>query len=381
MPNTYQIGRVGRIYAAKEAQYGTAPVFAATDAVRALATRLAYNPRNRVDSPERWAHPSLLQKFTRKTTAEFSVGGLFYPSGVLNTEPDHGDFLECGFGTKTNTTLATDVSAAPTATGATVTDAAGLAAGQGVLVSIAAGPSAGKYVRMLTSVVGNVLEWAPALPAAPVIGDAVKGCLTYSLATELPSSMAIARYLTSVNYEIHGGVVDQLKFTIDANDEIRWEASGPAQERIKPAQAEPGAFTTVGTIVPSGLQATLRVGASAYEMLKLEITLSNAMDVDNFPAGISKAQGFFRRGKRSVKPVINAMFSNDLTLLDAGENTTDQVLLAQSGQTEGSIVAFYAPAVEFDVPDDPDSDETMELASSGTAKGVNGNDELALICA
>jgi hypothetical protein len=78
---------------------------------------------------------------------------------------------------------------------------------------------------------------------------------------------------------------------------------------------------------------------------------------------------------------INAMFSSDVTLMTAAEGTTDQVLLAQCGNTEGSIVAMYCPAVEFEVPDDPDADETMEHSFKGIAKATNGNDEFYLAVA
>src|SRR5688572_29150538 len=110
MPDTYQLGRVGRVYAAKQSAYGTPPVFAATDAIRHLMVKLNANPRNRQDAPDRHTHPSLVARRTRRTTADFSIGGIFFPSGILNTLPDHSDFLECGMGTVNNTTAATTVS-------------------------------------------------------------------------------------------------------------------------------------------------------------------------------------------------------------------------------------------------------------------------------
>jgi hypothetical protein len=73
------------------------------------------------------------------------------------------------------------------------------------------------------------------------------------LATALPNALQIGHYLTSVSKEGSGCVVDQLKLMLDANDEIRWEASGPMIERLAAAQAEPGSSTFVGTVAPSGL--------------------------------------------------------------------------------------------------------------------------------
>jgi hypothetical protein len=69
------------------------------------------------------------------------------------------------------------------------------------------------------------------------------------------------------------------------------------------------------------------------------------------------------------------MVSDDTTLIEAAENTYDNSVLVQAGDTIGSIVAVYCPIVEFDVPDDPDDDETMEWSYKGVAKGsIAGND-------
>lgn len=382
MPNTYQLGRVGRVFAAKQSPFGTAPTFAAADAIRHLSVKLNANPRNRVDAPDRYTHPSLITRRTRRTTADWSIGGIFFPSGVLNTAPDHSDFLECGMGATNNVTLATTFSGTPTVTTGTVGSATGLAAGKPVLIAIASGPSAGKYVRWLTAATsGTSLVWAPALPAAPVAGDACKGCIGYSLATDLPAALSIGHYLTSVNKEGSGCVVDQLKIMLDANDEIRWEASGPMIERLTAAQSEPGAFTVVGSTPPSGLLASMRVGSAAYEFLKFSLTIANGMEMDNVAAGTSKAQNFYRKSRRKVSIDVSAMYSSDITLMTAAENTTDQVILAQCGNTEGSIAAIYCPAVEFDVPDDLDADETNEHAFKGVCKGTSGNDEVYLAVA
>src|SRR3972149_2401676 len=142
----YQLGRVGRVYVAAEgaATYGTAPGFAATDAVRHLNVALNRKLRNRVNAPTRHVHPSQVYRRTRRGTAAWSLSGEFFPAGVLNPLPDHSDILEHGIGTKTNITLSTTVSAAPapTTTVFTVAAVTALAGGDAVLVSIAAGPGA-----------------------------------------------------------------------------------------------------------------------------------------------------------------------------------------------------------------------------------------------
>lgn len=379
MPNVYQIGRTGQCYSKAESSYGVAPVFASSDAIRHLMVKLDANPRNRVNAPDRYLHPSLLTRRTRRTTATWEMGGILFPSGTLNTAPDIDDILQAALGGLDNTTLATTFSGSPTATTGTVASATGLAAGKAVRITIASGGNAGVYVRWLTSgTVGTALVWAPALPGAPASGDALTGCLTYQLATSLPNALTVAHYLQSFSFESHGCVADMLKLTFDANDEARWDVSGPAAERIRNAQALPGAFTTVGSAPPSGLALTLRVGAAAFEILKLEADIANGMVLDNVAAGTSKAQNFYRDKQRAVTLAVDAMYSSDVTLLGAAEATTDQALLAQCGNVAGNIIAMYCPAVEFDVPTDPDVDGTMQLSFKGTAKGISGNDEFSL---
>lgn len=380
---TYEIGRLGRVFTAKQSTFGTPPTFSATDAVRHVNVTLNKS-LNRTPSKERYAHPSLLSKWTRRTTANFTLAGIFYPSGTLATAPDNDDILECAFGTKTNITpLSTTVASAPTTTGATLTSGTGLTVGQAVLINVTTGsPATGRTLVWLQSVAGAVVTWSPALPQAPAVGDSVKSCVNYSLATALPNALSIGHYLQSISKEGTGAVVDQLKITFDANEEVMWEASGPMKDRLTAAQTQPGSFTTAGTTPPSGLVGGMRIGSAAVDFLKLGITIENSMDLDNYQFGTSSAQGFFRRNQRKVSLDLTAMLTSDVTLLTAAENGTDSnVLRVQCGQTEGSIIGCYCPNVDFDIPEMPDGEETLELAYKGTAKGVSGNDELRLAVA
>ena len=383
MPNTYQIGRLGRLYVALEpSAYGTAAVLAATDAVRHLNLKLDQNPRNRVNSPERHAHPSQLYRFTRRKTAEWMVSGIFYPSGTLNTLPDHDPILQTVFGARTNVTLSTTVSAAPapTTTVFTVASAAGLAVGDAVLVNATSG---GRQVRFITAIAGAALTVDPALSAAPASGDSVKGCITYKLATALLAngSLNLAHYLTSMSWEIKGGAPESFKITFESNDEIMWEASGPAKNRVRPAQTDPTTFTTVGTTPPSGLTGYLRIGAAAEEFLKASFELKNGIELDNIAFGTADSQAMYRAKKREVECEFDTMVSDDITILDLAENTTDTVGLVQCGLTEGSIVAAYSPKIELETPDDPNDDETMQHSYKGICKGTTGNDEFYLAVA
>jgi len=380
--SVYQIGRLGKIYAAKESTYGTAATFASTDAIRHMSAQLNFS-NNRVESQERFSDPSLRDKWTRRQTSNFLIGGLLYPSAVLNTLPDMTDIFEVGLGTLTNTTLSTTVASGATTTGATLASGAGLTVGQAILINVSTGsPATGRVLRWLLTVAGAVVTWDPPLPQAPANGDTVKGCVNYSLATALPNALTIGHYLTSISKQCNGSVVDQLKIMFDANDEVRWEASGPAKTRLTAAQAAPGSFTTVGTTPPSGLVGSLRLGSVAVEFLKAEIVVQNAMELDNFQFGTSSAANYFRKNKRKIACNVTAILSDSTTLMTAAENATDNNAMAiQCGQTEGNIVGVYGPDLDFDVPDMPDGEETLELTFNGTMKAVNGNDEFRLAIA
>lgn len=383
---TYEIGRVGRVYIAEEtASYApTTPVApAAGDAVRHLNCILNVNKRNRVNSPERTAHPSQINRFTRRKTADFVVGGIFYPSATLNTLPDHDVALKHTLGgTPSNITLSTTFSGTPTTTGGTIASGTGLVAGQAVLISIAAGASAGKYVRWLTTA-GTSPVWTPALPAAPVSGDTLKGCVTYGLGTALPKSFTVMRALAGRREQGVGCVGDKLKLTFDANNELMWEVSGPMKDRLRgsEAAADPGTFTTVGNAPPSGLTGGLYLAASQENFLKAEVEIENAMALDNFNYGTSAAAGYFRQGKRSVKVTLNKNMDDDVTIEDAGDGTTNVAVLIQCGDTEGSIITVYMPSVEFESPNGVDGDELLEQTLSGIAKGTVGNDEFYMAVA
>ncbi len=380
----YQIGRKGRVYAAVEATYGVAPGLAATDAVRHLNVSLNRKQRNRVNAPTRHVHPSQVYRRTRRGTADWIVGGEFFPAGVLNTLPDHSDFLEHGIGTKTNVTLGTTVSAtpAPTATVFTVASVTGLVVRDAILINIAAGPSAGKYVRWISAIDTLQLTIEPALPAAPAAGDAVKGCITYKPATDLAKSLNIGHYLESISFQGYGAVVDQLRITFDANNEVMWEASGPMMKRTKNGDAghtpDPATFTVVGTTPPSGLTGELTFNGTEEDYLRAEFAISNAMALDNYAAGTSLARAFYRKGKRAVTVGVDSMVSDDVTMLTAADLNGDATVLVQSGDTEGSIIAVYCPIVELEELDHAgDSDEELNWKYSGLAKAtIAGNNEI-----
>jgi hypothetical protein len=385
MPN-WGLGRVGQVYVKEESSYGTAPTLASTDAVRHLNVGLKYDPRKLRKSPERHTDPSMRVLLTGRSEASFDLKAQLYPSGTLNTLPEFNVLLKGAFGqAATNITLSTTFSGTPTTTTGTVGSATGLAAGQPVQISIAAGASAGVYVRWLTSATsGTALVWAPALPAAPVSGDACKGTIGYAPATNnTPTSFDVAHYpqapSTYYNREQLGCVANKLSIMFDSNLETMATVSGPAKGYASSAQAQPGAFTTVGaeSAIPSGLTGYFQLGSTLYQIEKLQLDIDNGYDLQNTALGTASPVAAFRKGRRAVTLKVQAKVSDDLTLWTPSLSQASNTLMLQLGTTSARIFGLYCPAVTImNPPDTPDADETNNWSFDLTALATSGNDEV-----
>lgn len=376
-----QIGRKGQLYVKKEAAYGTAEVLASTNALRHIEVGFGVDPFNRVTSPEKKQSPGPATRFDRKKTAELAtLVGLVRPSGVLNTLLECEPILEAAFGALTNVSLASTVASAPVVGGCVVASAGTLAVGDAVLLSVT-GETKSPFVRVLTSVAGTTLGWAPDLPSAQTAGDAVKGGITYKLTTDLAISMTLAHYVEAFKRALLGAGVDQLQLAFDANEEPRFTASGPAKEQItSAAQAKPAAFTTVGGNPPSGLIGELWIDATVYKFKSCEIGITNGLLPRDQEYGINGASEVYRSGRREITIALETFAELEATLYDKAESGAYVTLLKQTGLTEGNIVAVYAPKVEFKVPETDDPDEETNWSFSGMAiEGVaDSNDELTL---
>lgn len=379
---TIPVGRKGQTYLKKESVYGTAESLAAANALRHVEIGFGFDPFARTTSPEKKQSPGPATRFDRKKTAELaSLDVLLRPSGVLNTLPECDPLLEAALGSLANETLATTVEAAPspTVSGATVASAGTLVEGDAVLITVTG--ENGPYVRILTDVTGAALTWSPDLPAAPTSGDALKGGITYKLTTDLAVSLTIAHYVGSLKRALLGCGLDSLTFTLDANEEPRITAAGPAAEQITAAvAAKPAAFTTVGGNPPSGLVGELYIDGVAYLFKTMEVALTNALVVRNQEYGVNAGTEVYRQGRREITFGLEAFAETEASLYDKAEAGSNVTLLKQTGKTEGNIVAIYAPRVEFKVPDQDDPDEEVNWSFSGLAlETADGeNDELTI---
>ncbi len=380
---TLPIGRKGQVYLVKEAAYGEEECLASGNARRHIEIGFGSDPYNRVTSPEKKQSPGPANRFDRKKSAELSsLEALLRPSGTLNTLPEIDPVLEAAFGAVTNETLSTTVEASPSpsTTTATVASAGTLVAGDAILISVAGHPRT-PFVRVLTDVTGTALTWAPALPAAPVEGDAIKGGITYKLSTDLAISLTIAHYVGDFRRELLGAGINELGMAFDANEEPRVSASGPAKEQLTgTAQDSPAAFTTVGGNPPSGLIGELLIDATVYLFKSLEVTITNGIIVRNQEYGVNGGTEIYRQGRREISISFEAIAETEETAYNPAEAGSNVTLLKQTGRTEGNIVALYAPRVELKVPETDDPEEEVTWSHEGIAlESVDSaNDELTL---
>lgn len=369
-----QIGRLGKLFVKEQADYVTPAVLAAGDALRHLDVGFSYN-LNRQNSLEKKGTPGLTNRFSRHIEAAFDLKNAYLsPSGTLKTAPEAKAIIKNGMGAEVVGTLTTTATGAGTATTFTLASTVGLAVDEFVFVRRAA--NAGRVEpRRVTAIVGSDITVSPALGAAPAAADTVKSGVTYKLANDLPKVLTAARYLPDVSFELHSVAISKLGFMLSGNDEVRFKAQGPAMEQIRPAQAQPGAFTTVGQPV-TGIVGAVLLNGVAYRVTSIDAEIDNAIELVNDSLGTDRAEDFYRNGRRDITLALNARVTDDASLYALAETAGDGTLLAHVGNTEGRVIAIYAPRAEFDIPDVPDDDGAIRWSFKGVAKETNGNDEL-----
>jgi hypothetical protein len=363
--STVQIARIGQMYAKKEATFGTVPALAAANAVRHKSiTFPGSDVKNKRMITERQQSPfSLATQMTdQRATAGFNYSGVLRPSGTINTLPELDPFLECGFGAKINTALATTIASGAAVGGATLTSAAGLAVGGGLLITCLDGK---KRVRQIVTVNTGTgaTTWAPDLPTIPAVGAAVKAVLAYRFTQQNLLSLSIAHYLKNTDASaglsrcISGAIVDKVQVNFDANDDPMFTASGGGKLLdASTAPAQPGGFTTVGSQPPSGIVGELVVANTVTKFMKAGFDLSNALKLRAESYGYSSSEESYRSGRADIGVDLQ-LRAETQALYDLAVAGTTAGLLLQTGYTEGNIVAVRTPNVLFTVPDTDDPDD------------------------
>ncbi len=377
--STVQIGRIGQAYAKKETTYGTVPSLASSNAFRHKSlTFPGSDVLNKREIIEKQSSPGQLatNMTTGRTSASFNLDAILRPSGTINTLPELDPFLECGFGTKTNTTLSTTVGAGTGAVGgATLASGTGTAIGLPVLITCPDGKKRARFLTAANTGTG-VVTWAPDLPAGqvPADGAAVKLGTLYRISAQNMNSLSIAHYLKNtdgtagLSRVLSGGVVDKMGINFDANDDPMFSASGAAKLlSASAAPSQPASFTTVGSQPPSGITGELVLGNTAAKMLKMAIDIENAIKVRNESYGYDSAEESYRAGRMKIGVTLE-MRANSQTQYDLAVAGTNLGVFLQTGFTEGNIIAVRMPNVLFQVPDTDDPDDEVNFPFKGEAK-------------
>ncbi len=375
------IGRLGQLLVGEEAVYGTTPALLATMALRHLSFKPSYNPKNRVWSDEKKSSRGRKARFDRAVTAGFDLEAYLRPSGTIGTIPEAHKLLQHGFGTTVVGTLDTLVVAAPppSTTVFSVTAASGLnvTVGEWIIVK-RAGNGNIPEARVVTNKNVDELTVSPALGGAPAAGDVVKAGVTYKLGT-IAKSLSFVHFLTNMQRTVKGGLANQLKLTLDRNAEVVLNVTGPAQQAPKSALGNPG-FTTIGAQnPPSGLVGGMLINGTAYKFLKLEIDHDNALDLISENYGTLMAEGFDEPSFRELTFSLDARVTDDFALYILSESAAQFELFAQTGQTQGNIVAIRAPKAELEgAPDYPDDNGPLTYGFKGVFAENTGDDEWSL---
>ena len=376
MPFNQQIGRLGKVFIGNEGAgtYGTAATLVAGDAWRHLEVRLTAS-NNRANSEERRGTPGLLDRFSRHITAGFDARGYLSPSGTIGTAPEAKKLLKAGMGVEHLSAGTTTVASGASSTVFTVQ------AGQGasftlnrMIVIRRVANSSKAEPRLITNIATDTITVAPALGGTPASGDTVKGGVTYTFANDLPNALTIAKYLSNISHQLNGAAVQSLGITFDGNGEVMLRASGPGKEKIRPAQAQPGTFTTIGSPV-TGIVGGFLFNGTAYKITNFDWQLDNAQELVNDTFGTDRAEDMYREGMRLVTLGLNARQTDDVAVVTAAEAAGDNTLLVHAGNTEGKIVGIYCPRAEFDIPDEDDPAGAIRWTFRGMAKETVGNDE------
>jgi hypothetical protein len=364
----------------EEAVYGTleaAP--SATDGFRHQELTLE-KKNNREPSPEKRGTPDRSQSLPRLTDSKWDLGAAFWePSGVLGTQSYLSAFLKNGFGTRTLPALATTVAAAPapTATGCTLTSAAGLAVGDCIVFTIAAG--ARREITRIKTLAGAAITY-DALSAAPDTPGAAVSGVNYKLASSVPGGLSIYKYSTAGGFKesVSGAICTDLAFMIDGGKEVGITLGGPAKDWHRAATpAIPGAHTTVGSPA-SGLVGNLYVDGVAFLVLSATVTITDKSQLRRGELGTGGlATGIIPHADfREVSAKVT-FYLEDTNLIGKAETVTRAVLRMLVGSVNGAMVGMVLPAVEFEIPTLPASGGPKIVTIDGVGySGGLGNDQV-----
>lgn len=383
---TIETGALEQCYIHTESAYnvGTPDTLASTDAIRHLQLSLS-GKNNRRPSPEKSGTPDVAQSLPSRKTATWNLSQVMWqPSGTLGTPSDVARLIKAAFGAQHTIAagLNTTIASGALATGATLTSATGLQVGDLIVLTVASG--ARREVSRIKTVAGAVVTW-DALSVAPDLpGKAVAG-VTFNLSNVLADSLAVYKYYNAGGFKqfTGGSIADQITITFDGSTEVMLAFQGPAAQLFDNTangggvQTKPASFTTVGSAA-SGLVGNFYVDGNAFPVISCQFAVDNKTELRNKELGTQYATGVAGRADlRQIKATVT-FYMEDTRLLNMARGVQRGVLRVVVGSTDGAMVAAVAPAVEFEVPDIPDTIGPKEVTIEGMCYRTAGNDALFL---
>lgn len=218
---------------------------------------------------------------------------------------------------------------------------------------------------------------------APDAADAFVAGVTFTQTSLITDSLSLYKYYNAGGFAQAGWgcVVEQLVASFDGTMEVKLNLSGPAgryaDNSTGTIQAKPAAHTTLGSPV-GGMVGHFHDGTSRFEVLSVEITQANMLELRNRELGTAWASGIAgRTDQRNVRVKVR-FWLEDLGLIDRANNVSRGTLRLLVGDTNGSMVGAFMPSVEFEIPDVDASNGLKEVEIEGYAYAVAGNDALTM---
>jgi hypothetical protein len=331
------------------------------------------------DSKDRARTPDRKRQSKREAKASIEIDGKLWPSGTIGTKPESDLLLKNALASAARTpALSTTVASAASTTGATLTGSTGLAVGDWVLINVATDQQRARQILTLNGGT-HAVTWAPALPVAPTAGDVVKTGVIYLPGTDIPAKLYAAHYLQSFDRECLGFGADGLELTFEQAQEPMFKMTGPAAfVNRSDIQAEPGSFTSVGTQIPTGMDAYVMAGDATIRVKKFVVTTKNNYVPRLGEMGFDRSTDIYRNNFRELTIQVDQFVEDPAPIYANAEAGTPVEMFLQCGKVEGQIWGIRAPIVSFDVADTDDGDSELNWSHKGELLGSAGNDEWSL---
>ena len=382
---SYISSNANRFYAALESAYGQTPAIAAQNRFPAvkLTAKNQLETANRRDKTGSRTFVGIPTGLRRNTT--FDVTTYMTSWGGQSAGPSYGPLFQAGMGAAPAMYAGGAAAAGSTGTSLVFAAPHGLVAGQGV--------SCNGEIRFVTAIASAAAVQVNApFSSAPTAGTEVAPCISYFLATALPS-VSIFDYWdpsTALQRILCGAAVNKMTVTINGDFQT-FEFNGMAQDLLDSSSFTAGEGQLTGfpvepalaafdySIVPGNMgEAWLGIAPSKfYTITSGTFQLDNGLDMrskefgTNLPLAIAP-------GPRTVTAAFSLYELDDTAtqgLYQAARQQSPVSVMFQLGQQTGQVVGVYMMSVVPVVPEFDDSDNLLQWKFQGSkAQGTADNE-------